>query len=385
LLEAAPRQSEAREDRSKAWLNRVLEENPTPVVWTINDLHRVDRATLRRMSLLVEVGVPEAAAVRERIWGRVLGLERLDLPDGAAARLAGRWASAPALCASAARAARLSGGGEAEVEAAMRGYAQVLGGGAPKSGPDGDGGAAAPMPDMDLLACDADIPTLAARLAASGAPRSWALLVAGSAGSGRSTLAAHLAARPGLPVVRRRGADLTGGASGEAPRALALAFAEARAKQSALVLDGIDGVAAERGAPGSDGAALDALLAAMDGHPLPVVCVADLPSRLDRAALRRFALAVRLGALDPERAALAFRRMLRSEAPGPLPEGLAVGDFAAVRRRRDLLGGTADAATLFGWLVERAEAGGSLARDVGFRIVGGTRAGPSSIPLPRDR
>lgn len=196
LLEAAPRQSEAREGRSKAWLNRVLEENPTPVVWTINDLHRVDRATLRRMSLLVDVGIPEEAAVRERIWGRVLGLERLDIAEGAAARLAGRWASAPALCASAARAAHLSGGGEAEVEAAMRGYAQVLGGGAPAIG---HGAAAAASLDLDLLAADADIPALAARLAAPGAPQGWALLVAGPAGSGRSTLAAHLAGGTGLP------------------------------------------------------------------------------------------------------------------------------------------------------------------------------------------
>ncbi|MBD0274327.1 MAG: AAA family ATPase, partial [Acetobacteraceae bacterium] len=201
-----------------------------------------------------------------------------------------------------------------------------------------------------------------------GAPEGWALLISGPAGSGRSTLAAHLAASPGLPIVRRRGADLTGGASGEAPRAVALAFAEARAKQATLVLDGIDGVAADRGAPGSDGAALDALLSEMDGHPLPLVCVADLPLRLDRAVLRRFTLTVWLGALDPERAALAFRRVLGEEPPGPLPEGLVIGDFAAVRLRRDLLGGDADAAALRAWLVERAEAGGSLPRGVGFRV-----------------
>jgi hypothetical protein len=374
LLEAAPRQSEAREGRSKAWLNRVLEDNPTPVLWTINDLHRVDRATLRRMSLLVEVGVPEEEAVRERIWSRVLGLEGLALGGGAAVRLAGRWAAAPALCASAARAARLSGGGAAEVEAAMRGYAQVLGGGAPRAGHGGDPASAAP--DLELLACDADIEALAARLAAPGAPQGWALLVAGPAGSGRSTLAAHLAAGAGLPVVRRRGADLAGVPSGEASRALAAAFAEARAKQAVLVLDGIDAVAAERGAPGADDAALDALLAEMDGHPLPLVCVADVPPRLDRAALRRFTLTVRLGALDPERAALAFRRVLGAEPPGPLPEGLTVGDFAAVRLRRDLLGGDAGAATLRAWLAERAEAGGAALREVGFRVVsarGGSR------------
>ncbi len=46
------------------------------------------------------------------------------------------------------------------------------------------------------------------------------------------------------------------------------------------------------------------------------------------------------------------------------------GDFAAVRLRRDLLGGESDPAMLHAWLVERAEAGGTLPRDVGFRVVG---------------
>jgi len=148
------------------------------------------------------------------------------------------------------------------------------------------------------------------------------------------------------------------------------------------VLDGLDGVAADRGAPGADGAALDALLAEMDGHPLPLVCVAGLPIRLDRAALRRFALTVWLGALDPEKAALALRRVLGEEPPGPLPEGLVIGDFAAVRLRRDLLGGAVDAEALLSWLTERVEMGGAAQRDVGFRVVGagvGRREGQRAI------
>ena len=83
------------------------------------------------MSLLLEVGIPGEAAVRTRVWRRVLLREGLALPEGSPVRLSGRWAAAPALCATAARAARLAGGGEPEVETALRGFAQVLGGGAP--------------------------------------------------------------------------------------------------------------------------------------------------------------------------------------------------------------------------------------------------------------
>jgi hypothetical protein len=61
--------------------------------------------------------------------------------------------------------------------------------------------------------------------------------------------------------------------------------------------------------------------------------------------------------------------MLGAEPPRALPDGLTPGDVAAVRLRRDLMGG-ADAATLRAWLAECAEVGGALRRDVGFRVVG---------------
>jgi len=228
-------------------------------------------------------------------------------------------------------------------------------------------------------------------LAAPASPKNWAVLVTGPAGSGRSTMAAFLADGLGLPVVRRRAADLTMRAANEAWRAVAGAFAEARARHAVLLLDCIDGVAAERGAPEADRGSLDALLAELDDARLPVVAVADLPSRLDRAVLRRFTLSVRLRALDSSRAALAFRRMLGAEPPKALPDGLMPGDFAAVRLRRDLMGGGADAVTLRAWLIERAEQGSACSAPAPApaplpgTATAGWRTTAWMTPLPRSR
>jgi hypothetical protein len=63
--------------------------------------------------------------------------------------------------------------------------------------------------------------------------------------------------------VHKRAADLSGAPGGPAGAA-AVAFVEARAKRSLLLLDGVDDVAAERAAPHADPAALDALLAGLD-------------------------------------------------------------------------------------------------------------------------
>ncbi len=56
---------------SKVHLNRVIEQNPVPVLWTCNELDCMDPAVLRRMTLVIEINTPNRA-VRTRIWQRVL-------------------------------------------------------------------------------------------------------------------------------------------------------------------------------------------------------------------------------------------------------------------------------------------------------------------------
>ena len=199
-----------------------------------------------------------------------------------------------------------------------------------------------------------------------GAPAAWSLLIAGPPGSGKTAFALHLARRLGLRAVRKRPADLSGAPGGPAA-AVAAAFLEARAKRALLLFDGVDDAAAERGVPLADPAALDALLAGLDDQPLPVLCTADRCRGLDRALLRRFAATVRLKALDRAGAERAFRHVLGCEPPGVLPDNLTVGDLAAVRHRRAVLGGGADPRTLVAWLAERAEANGAGSRVIGFR------------------
>jgi transitional endoplasmic reticulum ATPase len=162
-------------DRSKVYLNRLIEQNAVPVVWTCNDVAAIDPAVLRRMTLAVEVRTPGRPA-RMRIWRRVLNETGLRLGDDAVERLSSRYSASapPAVAANAARAVMLSGGGEAAVEEAMGGVLQLLGIGA--SIPDAD----ASDFDPALVNCDRDLAGLTGRLVRPGASRQWSLCLSGS-------------------------------------------------------------------------------------------------------------------------------------------------------------------------------------------------------------
>ena len=79
---------------SKVHINRLLEQNTVPVIWTCNNVEFIDPAILRRMTLAIEIKTPNQP-VRERIWRRVLKDKKLELDDGAVRRLSGRGCNDP--------------------------------------------------------------------------------------------------------------------------------------------------------------------------------------------------------------------------------------------------------------------------------------------------
>ena len=52
--------------RCKAWINRMLEDNPVPTLWLSNSIGCLDPAFIRRFDMVIELPVPPRAQ-RERI------------------------------------------------------------------------------------------------------------------------------------------------------------------------------------------------------------------------------------------------------------------------------------------------------------------------------
>jgi len=318
---------------SKVFINRLLENNAVPVLWTCNDVDSIDPAVLRRMTLAVELKAPPAAS-RAEIWRRALKTASVSLEAGAIARLSDRFEVAPAITTNCVRAAALSGGGESEIEQTLTGLLRLMG-----SGPK-------PMAsksfefDPALVNCSEDVAECVAQLTRPGAPLDWSLCVSGPPGTGKSEFAQYLASCLKLEPVQKRASDLLGKYVGETERNIACAFAEAREQRGMLVFDEVDSLLSDRrnATRSWEVSQVNEMLTWMEWHPLPFVCTTNLMERVDSASLRRFTIKLQFEPLTTRQAALAFCRFFGSEVPRPLPDGLTPGDFANVHRRVRILG-----------------------------------------------
>ncbi|MFC3569914.1 AAA family ATPase [Paracoccus simplex] len=349
---------------SKVFANRLLETNPVPTLWTTNSIDACDPAFLRRMTFSVEMRSP-SERVRKRIWQRLADRHQPLAETGALIALAASHNQPPALVSDAMRVARDCGGG-------VETFAQVLGASAKLTN-----GGIAPPPrhhseaawEPALANTDTDLSLLEARLAGSASAPRISFCLDGPAGTGKSAWARHLARQLGLPVVEKRASDLLSMWVGGSEKAIAQAFAGARAEGALLIFDEADSLLADRRNASRqwEVSQVNEMLTWMENHPMPFVCTTNLAENLDPATQRRFTFRIRFDWLREDQLPLAWRAHFDSPVHGDVRalDRLAAGDFANVARRMRALGQD-DPATILAELRRESEAKEGKTRAIGF-------------------
>ncbi|MFM1814559.1 MAG: hypothetical protein RLZ98_1254 [Pseudomonadota bacterium] len=352
---------------SKVYLNRLLERNPVPIIWTSNELGFIDPALLRRMTLAIELKRAPAPQ-RKRIMDRLLSRIGVSIPDADVVRLAEQLDATPAIIENAIRAAKYSGGGSDTIERAARGIMRAVSGvSAPRT-------PSIPAFDPLLARANQDLIALADQLVSRKA-RDFSLCLYGPPGTGKSAFARYLAGRLGLEVLQKRASDILGPFVGQSERNIADSFEEAREAGAFLVFDEADSLLLDRrdAHRSWEITQVNEMLTWMEDHPLPVCFTTNLMDRIDQASLRRFTFNVRFEYLDRPGVKHAWRVFFgddRATEDALALANLTPGDFAKARKQADVLGTLDDPARMAEILGEISRSKPGASGTLGFRPPG---------------
>lgn len=327
--------------KRKAWMNRMLEENPAPTVWLSNSVSCMDPAFVRRFDMVLELKIPSRRQ-REQIVVQACG--DLLSPESAA-RIAAADTLAPAVItrtASVVRSIRdalppeqLSRAVELLVENTLvaQGHPALA-----KSD-------AARLPDHydpRYVNVDGDLMVIADGIAQCKAAR---ICLYGPPGTGKTAFGRWLSDRLGRPLHSRKVSDIVSPYIGETEKKLARTFQDAESEGAVLLFDEVDSFLRDRrlAQRSWEVTEVNEMLTQMEAFGGVFIASTNLMEGLDQAALRRFDLKLKFGYLQPEQAwQLFLKQCAAMELPAPalsMRSSLArlnvltPGDFAAVGRQ----------------------------------------------------
>lgn len=328
----------------KAWMNKLLEENPVPAFWLTNSISEIDPAHLRRFSFHLQLKIPPRS-IRERIFSRYA--EPLGLGQDCVRRIAANEALSPAVLANSSAVARAIQSSDSRVDMEQvvnRLLANTMRALGDESAPDGVSAHQLPY-DPNSLNAGHDLSKLVKGVLATGSAR---LCLYGPPGSGKTAFAHHLAEKLDRPILVRRASDILGSLVGQTERNIAAAFGLARDEGAVLLLDEADSFLMDRrGAQRPwEISSVNEMLTSMESFDGVFIASTNLLDQLDAASLRRFDAKILFDYLRPEQALRFFHRACEklgfahdqvAEAKVKELGMLTPGDFAALMRQSRLV------------------------------------------------
>jgi len=333
-------------DRRKAWINRLLEDNPVPAIWVSNNIEQIDNAFIRRFDFVLKLSQPPKD-IREDILSKHFS----DLP------VSQQWIKCvaqnknivPALVSRAARVISMISEEEKGYAKTEQALEQVMGNTLSAMG------YSAKVRDvekntfsyrLDALNPDVDVNQLVDGLKYISEAR---ICLYGPPGTGKTEFGRYVAKVLDKPLMVKRASDLLGSYVGMSERNIAEMYKQAQNEDSVLLLDEADSFLRDRGVAQHswEVTQVNEMLTQMESYNGIFICSTNLVDNLDSASLRRFDFKIHFDYLHAEQSWVLFQQTLEDQGADltgsrslknalSKVRDLTPGDFATVIRQNRL-------------------------------------------------
>ncbi|MBR4508739.1 MAG: ATP-binding protein [Elusimicrobiaceae bacterium] len=322
---------------NKVQLNRLLEENPCPVIWCTNHIEFMDRAFVRRFTLAINFKTPPVE-IRQKIWNKYLKQNKISAKEGEVLSLAKDYIIPPSMIAGAASAAKMIKGNIKNVKEHIDIMQQALNNGYKKPAEKKRKTDFCPA----LLNTDLDLEQLKNQLVGLG-KLNFSLCLYGASGTGKSAYARYLAEALNINFCPKRASDLISPYVGRTEQNIAMAFAQTKEEKSLLIFDEADSFLQDRAQArySWEKTAVNEMLTWMESHPYPFICTTNLMDNLDPASLRRFTFKVKYDFLTKAQIKTAFKFFFNMEVKEEdilCLNKITPADFALIKSKAEILG-----------------------------------------------
>jgi SpoVK/Ycf46/Vps4 family AAA+-type ATPase len=368
-------------DFSKAFINRLLENNPVPAIWISNKLGLADPAYLRRFAYVAEI--PHLTIdVKRRIASRIL--HDIPLNGELLEDFLARQEIGPALFGKLKRVSEISEVTRPEdvdqlALSMVQGDLAALGAPPLVVSSIGVSSTSTELPyDPEMINPNIDLRHFSEKVKNSSDGR---LLLFGPSGTGKTAWAKNLAATLGKPAHIVNPADIKDKYLGESEKAIVGAFSAAETDGAVLIFDEVDSFLRSRENFDRNHQAdqVNQFLVSLENYKGLIVCSTNLIETIDQAALRRFDFKVKFQYLRSQQASKLFLKcaellgmnLLEDEIEkidAHVPDqALAPGDFAVALRQARLSADELTAEELYALLMAELEfRQGSAPVKIGF-------------------
>lgn len=324
---------------TKAWMNRILENNSIPAIWITNKVYIIDNAFIRRFDMVYEIPIPPKIKRQEIISthaGSMVSEETLK-------RVATHENISPAIITRAAKVvSAISESAEkssATFESLINNTIKAQG----WRGLDEKNGPTLPKSyDPSFVNTSINLKELLDGIRYAGSAR---ICFYGVPGTGKSAFGQYLANELDKPFILKKGSDLMSKWVGGTEKNIARAFKEAMEEKAVLVFDEVDSFLQDRRSARAswEVTQVNEMLVQMENYEGIFIATTNLMDGLDQASLRRFDLKLEFGYLKPQQALELFTKeamLMGIDTISRTVENdlkslsrLAPGDFAAIRRQ----------------------------------------------------